>query len=168
LLKKELKSTYFTGLLLEASDNPKNLWNHINQIITNTRHKPHRKIAQLKTNEGIIDSPVEMAKVLNEHFVSVGSKLVERLQEDGSVAEKRPHDSGLDISGSLFSYPTDETKVLTVIKKFKKMSVDCEGFSNAMLKCCKEELAEPIAALINMSLQAGKVPNQLKKASVLF
>ena len=34
-----------------------------------------------------------------------------------------------------------------------------------MLKCCKdEELAEPIAALINMSLQAGKVPNQLKKS----
>jgi len=100
LLKKELKSTYFTGLLLEASNNLKNVWNYINQIITNTRHELHRKIAQLKTNEGIIDSPVEIAKVINEHFVSVGSKLVERLQEDGSVAQKRPHDSGLDISGS--------------------------------------------------------------------
>ena len=66
-----------------------------------------------------------------------------------------------------FSYFTTENLIDMVKKMENKNSRDLDGLSNNFLKQIICEIAEPLTHVLNLSLNTGVIPHQLKRAKVV-
>ena len=76
-----------------------------------------KTISSLEVNGRVVTGEGEIAEALNQHFVSVGSKLAEKIMTtptDNSLKHIKPNDSG-----TLILKPVTNSQVLKSLKQLK-------------------------------------------------
>ena len=72
------------------------------------------------------------------------------------------------IGHSFFFHPCDGNKIISIVTQIKnKKRVGCDGISILILKTAKHSIAEPLAYLINKSVETGVFPDHLKIGKVI-
>jgi len=117
-----------------------------------------------KVNDRLESNHDVIAKMFNKYFSSVGPNLANNIPN--SIYTPTDFLSN-KITKNIFMAPTDPHEVMEIIKTFQnKPSCGHDGISLYTLKNLKEQLAKPIAHIINKSLSEACVPDSLKRAKV--
>ena len=116
-----------------------------------------------KQNKDILNDPLEIANGFNDFFVGIGAQLAAEIQPP-----QRSFKTYLKQHDSLFKFSSvSEATILHVIKKLKpKTSAGVDCVSNKLLKRIVPIIIAPLHYLINLSLQTGFVPNQIKVSKI--
>lgn len=138
----------------ESKENPKAFFRY-----ANSKLKTKTGIADLDCEDGgTARSDQAKAEVLNNFFCSVFTK------EDTS---SMPSTEGMDITNNLSNF---EITAEEVHKKLRKLNPNkaCgpDNIPPSILKHCANELSNPLATLMNRSLQEGILPSDWKVANV--
>ena len=132
----------------------------------NRRKNESKFPSELIVNNRSIADQKEIADQFNIFFSNIGSTLSDSIEID---------DSTLDFTDYLnnptehrFNFNTiTESETLSIINKLKnKNSSGKDEISNKLLKSIKDEIAKPLAIIINQSLKTGVFPDALKIAKV--
>ena len=71
-------------------------------------------------------------------------------------------------SKSLFWTPTSANEIIQTLKTLQgKKSTGHDGINTHLLKGLKHAISEPLALIINKSMETGVIPNKLKLAKVV-
>ena len=163
-LIKNAKVSYYDNEFSKHANDIKNTWATINKIIHRKR-KTNNSPSHILSNNKKINNSREIVDTLNEYFSSIGGSLASQIKQP----QKRYSDYLKQNITSSFSFDSvNSDDVLKILNKMKaKTSSDADGMSMILLKLIKEDLADPIALLINQSLASGIFPTKFKLAKVL-
>ncbi len=157
-LRDQLKRDYLRKTLERFHNNPKKIWNTIQEFWPGSKNKASKinRIGNNCSSESISES-------MNVHFSNVANKIIDNLPED------------VDINAHL-------PEQLPPVFEFKEISVDDildainrlsssqaaghDGMTSFMLKCAKVELLSILHYLFNMSITFKCVPTAWKEAIV--
>ena len=99
---------YYHGLIQETKDDPKKMWKTINRVLN--RDSAGKSISSLNVNGKVVTGEGELAEALNQHFVSVGPKLADKIKttpSDNPLKHIKPNDSA-----TLMLKPVTNSQVL--------------------------------------------------------
>ena len=148
------KSFYEKQFKMFAKDS-KQTWSTIREILgTFFQH-----------NSEIIIYYLEIADGFNTFFAGIGPKLAEEIGPSD-----RPFDSFLfERNQNLFTFSSiSETDILRICKELKpKLSSGADSISTKLLKEIAPIIITPLHYLINLSLETGFVPPELKLAKIV-
>ena len=152
---------------LNASDNKaKTSWQVVNNEFR--QNKINKGEVILKNENGGALSPRETCEKLNDHFLSVASSTLPRLDRYRGANNAPTSPVGSPTNATLFLYPVTEEETLRLISGLKnKPSVGWDGLPAMVLKQVGQELARPLTLLINLSFSEGFFPDDLKIARVV-
>ena len=92
-MKKAIQDHYH-GLIEETKDDPKKMWKTINRVLN--RDSASKSISSLNVNGKVVTEGGELAEALNQHLVSTGPKLAEKIKttpSDNPLKHIQPNDS---------------------------------------------------------------------------
>lgn len=143
----------------------KDAWKIVNQ---ERKSKDNQKgVTSLVENDKKITEAKEIADMLNDFFIKEPSRLVvdnEKVILGGLPAVPS---LGNPVNKGMFLFPVSEYEVLKIITSLKnKTSTGQDGTSNFLLKLVAEEIAKPLAHVINLSFQEACFPKALKISRV--
>ena len=76
---KKAKAACYHNQIEENAGNSKILWDTINQAMPRNKIKSNANIHCIKTENGRITDPCEIATAINKHFSEIGPKLAAKL-----------------------------------------------------------------------------------------
>jgi hypothetical protein len=126
------------------------------------RKSTKENITKLMHENHVISDPPEMAMYLNEYFCSVAKDIHAKLPFIKYV------NSSPNLPNSLLIHPTEENEIFNIINSFtmKYSKGGNDEFSVRHIKWVAKEVAKPLSALINGSLEKGVFPDFLKISRV--
>uniref|UniRef100_A0A3P9KPY0 Reverse transcriptase domain-containing protein n=1 Tax=Oryzias latipes TaxID=8090 RepID=A0A3P9KPY0_ORYLA len=156
------KQNHFTTQLKVASGDQKKSWRVLNDILsrrTKTTVIPDA-LEQCQTNN------LSLPDIFNNYFCSVGKSLSQNIHPPGG-ANYNAYLQG-NYPNSFFLKPTCKTEVVNIINKLRSSyTVGADYISSNIIKAIVNEIAEPLAYTINLSLTHGKVPKITKIAQII-
>ena len=75
---REAVEAYFSSMVDENSNDPKNMWKVVNKVLNRNQNLPSPPSVTFEDQS--IDRPVEIAEAFNNHFVTIGPKLAKRIK----------------------------------------------------------------------------------------
>ena len=120
---------------------------------------------------GVVTLEVDTDKttIANEfatYFQNIGKQTAENIPKSNHPPEYYMKSS--PVMESIFFTPTTPNEICSILKGYKtKKSSGDDGISLELLKLTAEECSMPISMIINMSLQQGIVPDNMKLARVI-
>ena len=164
---KESKKAYYKNQVKTNRQNPKKLWNILNNITNLKSKKQINNINLSLTPEEIITDPITIANTFNHYFTTVGTNLSNKI--------KMPEQDGLNrlktvkkIPQSMFLNYITELEVLTYIKQLnpnKATRSDC--IPTKYIKLSAEVIAPALTLIFNKCIEKGVFPEDLKIAEVI-
>lgn len=85
------------------------------------------------------------------------------------IAKKMPSESFDEnnvqkVEKSVYLYETNEVEILKAISSLKnKKSFGYDGLSNMIVKAVKNQIVQPLVHIINLMMNQGIFPSQMKK-----
>jgi len=116
-------------------------------------------------NNNSVSRTKNITDTFNQYFLNIGVKLADKIQP--SMVN---YDTFLPLvsKNSLYLYPTDASEVISVCNILKNKRSSGHGeIVSLIAKTSIDTVAEPLAEIINCSLETGSVPNELKIAKVI-
>ena len=157
---RKAKITYYNNEFSEANGNSRKMWNLIGTL-TGTANKQQTSICEIKYHNCIITDKKYIAHTLNNFFTNIGPDLAKVIP---AKSMKLPD----PLNQRMHWMEVTEADVLHILDKMKaKTSAGPDGLSNKLLKAIKFQIAEPLAYLINVSLQSNYIPSEWKLAKVI-
>ena len=149
----EAKSQYFSNFINENSENPRRLWDTINNIL-------HRTPAAALPESNDVKS-------LCEHFAKYFCDKIRTIRANFSnQVNDVPYVQKLTIRSKLFNLdPASEDEVRKIGMKSSK-SCDLDPIPRNIFKALLDILIKPITTIINLSLESGTFPLSFKEAHV--
>ena len=106
--------SYYLGIIDENRENPKRMWKAVNKVLN--RDTNSVEVSSLNIEGRTLTKEKDIAKALNQHFVTVGPKLAEKLES------KNDDDPLVKINAQTKNLKfklIDNTYVLNAISKLK-------------------------------------------------
>uniref|UniRef100_A0A1B6KQ37 Reverse transcriptase domain-containing protein n=1 Tax=Graphocephala atropunctata TaxID=36148 RepID=A0A1B6KQ37_9HEMI len=148
--------------LIESADNKsKAIWTIINGEKEEKEHQA--TTMQLDIDGKLIDEPKAIANQLNSYFVNIANHTL--VSQPQNMRQNTPKEAS-NIP-KLQLRPTCPAEVQHTIRMLKpKTSSGIDEISPKTIKTCEDELAEPLADIINKSFDQATFPSKLKVAKV--
>lgn len=107
-----------------------------------------------------------LSNIFNNYFSSVGKNLSQNICPPGD-ANYKDYLLG-NYTNSFFLKPSYKTEVINIINKLKSShTVGADNICSIIIKAIVNEIAEPLAYIINLSLTQGIVPKMTKIAKII-
>ena len=158
----ELRKNYYTSKIEQHKYDLENTW----KVLKGATGKAHKTIEIEKINfEGkeFMDKK-QITELYNEHFVSIGDKLVKSIQPG---SEQSPT---ADIQPATVKFRFKPISVLQVTKVIKKLvnskATGIHGIPNKVLKEFAENIVLSLTDIFNFSIETGVFPDDLKAGRV--
>ena len=150
----EAKSQYFSNLIDENSENPRRLWDTINNISHRT---PASALPESNNVKSLCD---HFAKYLCDKIRTIRANFSNQVNDVPSVQKPK-------IRTKLFNLePASEDEVRKIIMRSASKSCDINPIPTNILKALLDILIKPITTIINLSLESGTFPLSFKEAHV--
>lgn len=163
-LKRIMKVNFYKNEIDIKKHDIKATWQILKKAIGKTGDKPNFPKTFTIDNKPVSDR-TKISTLFNNYFANIG-KLTSQ-----SVPKSKKHFSDFlsnPITNSMFLEPIEESDILNVVKKLKpKTSFGHDGISTKIMKESIINILQPITHIINISLDTGVVPSQLKMAKVI-
>ena len=163
-LRRAAKKLYFDTQFKKFSKNIKKTWSVIREIIGSNKVK--NQIPDFfKENNQIIRDYLDIANGFNDFFSQVGPKLASEIGISNVSFETFLKESNpVNFEFSRIS----ETDILKMCDQLKpKLSSGVDFISNKLLKHIAPIIITPLHYLINLSLESGFIPRELKIAKIV-
>ena len=169
---RKTKSKHFCEKIEENKENPKLLWRQLNSIGYSNKSKEKSKIVLEIDGEKRFD-PIKLANNMGEYFLTVAEKLKSKIPNLPKVFDTRSQKFNdyysskgiVPKSKKIFQVPEDFVyKELCKLNVTKSTGID--GFKPKFLKDGADIIKGAVTHIINLSLETGIVPNELKSAIV--
>ena len=163
---RKSKKSFFNNAIKDKKDS-KCLWRNI-KTLTNETNFAAILPNNLKTTDGIIEGKEYVANSLNNHFVNIAD-LIDKAQFNVQDFKNLQEYLDLKLTNTTFyiEFITCHEVVLIIDNLDSNKSCGMDGIGANILKLCKYQLAQPLAALINNCISSGIFPDKLKIASVI-
>ncbi|VEN33991.1 unnamed protein product, partial [Callosobruchus maculatus] len=150
------KRLHYNKVILNAKNKTKTAWN----IIKQNKNLPKQETIKLKTSDTLITDPKDIAHKFMNHFNNISS-----LYKDGTATSRRTNiDRNIN---SFFFQPAVADDIISIINNFRNSnSTGGDRISTNMLKISANCISQPLAFLINCSIEEGIFPSVLKVAKI--
>jgi len=171
-LVKSTKAAYFSNKVEEHKHDSKGLWHHLKSLGYKTKTKSSSNIV-LNINDEICHDSSTVANHFNTFFTTVASSLVDKLP-----SAKNIFTTGNDIFKSYYCKKKSENTIFRikhvseefVYKELCKLnaskSTGLDGIPARFVKDGASVLKIPVTFIVNMSIDSGVVPDDMKAARV--
>jgi hypothetical protein len=156
---RHAKKIYYEKQIKDDTCNPKKVWEISNKIIHNTKNTKESEIS-LKIDNQIIDSGTEVAKCLNDFFVSIGSPISSSFKPI-IIHRQVPQ----NVSFSIFP-PTSPDELNLIIKNLENPAAGYDSIKTTFIKENAQFFSTFLSRQINIAFQSGKFPSTLKIAKI--
>ena len=163
-LRRASKKIYFESQFENFSKNSKKTWALIREIIGAKKEKLQIP-DYFKVDKNIITNNLDIANGFNDFFSNIGPNLASEIP-DSDVT----YDSYLSESNPVsFNFSKiSEIDILKICNQLKpKLSSGVDFISNKLLKQIAPIIITPLHYLINLSLETGYIPGELKIAKIV-
>ena len=163
-LLKISKRNYYDYKINEAKGNLKATWKILNEIINKRKSRTKFPSSFIYDDKKIKD-PVEIADKFCNFFTNIGSNLFNKLPKTDVSYQTFLKNR---INESIFLKPVSVNEIKEIANKFK--SGKAAGLDHIYIDDIKNNIdfiAEPLTFLINLSIDSGSVPEQIKRAKVI-
>ena len=152
----ETKYLYFSNFIDGNSENPRRLWDTINNCL-------HRTPAAALPESNNVKSLYEhFAKYFCDEITTIRANFSNQVNDVPPVQKPK-------IKNELFNLePASEDEVRKIIMKSASKSYDLDPIPTNILKALLDILIKPITAIINLSLESGTFPLSFKEAHVIL
>ena len=107
----------------------------------------------------------EIANAFNDFFINIGPNLASAIAENqNDPISKMKMKSTIP---SLYFSPATSQEIQNIVSNLKNVSSGYDNINADILKHIYPAIAQPLTHLINCSMLAGKVPDELKIAKVI-
>lgn len=152
------KRMYYERKLEYVKSNTKNTWKILNEVINkkkSTRKLPHEF-------KQIISNPKAIADRFCDYFTNIGPNLAKTIPTGASSFHSY---LGGNFMNSLFLEPTTEQEIYKIINTLRYcVASGYDGIPMWIVRGSSHLILEPLTHLINLSINSGVVPQQLKIA----
>ena len=133
--------------------------------ILNNKKIKYNKISSLVMNGATQTDPNNIAESFNQFFSEIGENLAKKFSNDYS--EFKNYLKG-PVTHSMFLFHTSESEILKIIKTLKNTnSTGHDNFSTKFIKLSATLLAPALAKIVNLAIDTGIYPSNLKIAKVI-
>ena len=158
------KRLYYNKKLDEYKSNAKSTWKLLNDLINKKKIKC-KLPSTFKSNEEEICNPTHIANRFCEYFTNIGPNLAKSIPESD-----KSHRSFLNggFINSFFLQSASEQEVTEICSSFR--SGTAPGYDSISMNVVKESfnlICAPLTYIINLSLNSGVVPQEMKIARVI-
>ena len=162
-LLKIAEKSYYSDLFMKCRGDLTKTWKNIKMIIHGST------VSKLPTeftyNNNSVSGTKNIAETFNQYFLNVGVKLADKIKP--STVKYNTFLPG-EYMNSLYFYPTEPCEVISTCSLLKnKSSSGYDKIVSWVAKTTISTVAEPLAEIINCSLETGMVPDELKIAKVI-
>ena len=163
-LIRQSKTNHFQKFFSDNTNNIKKTWEGINNII-NIRNTNKSVPTCIKIGESHLTDPKEIAKTFNDYFSSIATNIEKKLIKTNKLYTdylNQPNQNSIFLSPVM----AEEIKTLILSLKINKAEGP-NSIPTKILKLIINEISQPLANIINLSLETGVFPNMLKTAAVI-
>jgi exonuclease III len=169
LYKKSIRAAKNQFWLLRFEDTKsdiKRTWKNINTLLNN-KSKNHSFPSQFHHNGNTISNPKEIADSFNDYFVNAAPNLASKIPSFPSIGNSRTL-LERDLPNSFFFEPTTHFEISKIIDSLKpKTSCGHDDVSPKLVSKTVRSISFPLAHVINLSLESGVFPSEMKLAKVV-
>lgn len=159
---KIAKLMYDRDTIKMHKDNPRKLWNVLNNIIGKKTAKKNDITYIIDNQNQKIYDNVTIANLMNTYFCSIGSELSDRIQIPYNCTLVLPKLN----NSSIFISPTDNYEIHSIINKMKLKNGGVDGINMKVIKKLSNYIVDPLVHIINLSIEKSIWPDVLKCADV--
>ena len=157
---RKAKHEYYKAELEKAKYNPKKTWQLVSQVTGRTK-KSDNFIGDIKNCK----NSKEKATAFNEHYSKVAPKLAEKIPKPTHTYDY--YLPKVERVNKMAWKPVNALDVEYIIKNMKdKTSFGTDGISNRVIKKIANQIAWPLAHMINVSLDLGFIPDFWKTSII--
>jgi len=155
---------YYDCMFNECKGDSKRAWSIMKNILGTNKQR-------IANNEFIVDDTIvsdgkHIANMFNSCFVNLGPNLASKISNQSD--KNANYYLGSPNVKSIFVSPVTETEVIKTIMGLKnKSSPGWDGLKTEVIKYVVNIIAKPIVHVINLSLENGIVPDEIKIARVV-
>ena len=157
------KKSYYNEKLQQNQYQLKQSWKILKEIIGHNITKANK--SEFEINGRIITNDEEIANEFNNFFINIPLTLVSQLPQNTPDPITLMH--AKRTYPSLFLAPTDPYEIQNIINNLKSGSPGYDKITLQILKHIFPTISTAITHLINLSLQTGIVPAEIKVAKVV-
>ena len=161
-LLRSAEKYHYHQKLAQSQNLLKSSWKIIKEAMGQSNiHKPQ---AEFHINGSNITDNKLIADEFNKYFVNIGPNLISKLPQ--STPNPTTFMSASRTYPSIFLTPTTTDEIKSIMLHLKSSSPGYDGITLPILKHIFQIIANTLTHLINLSLQNGIVPNEIKIAKV--
>ena len=164
--KNEAKRIYYHTVFNTHKNNLKNTWKIINESLNRKKGKNDLPTEFYHQGETLTD-PNQIANSFNEYFRNIGFELASNINIDDTDATPMQYLCDPTQLRCNFNLVNSDDILQIINKMENKISSGIDGISNKILKYIKEEIAKPIALIINQMFTTGTFPDTLKVSKII-
>jgi hypothetical protein len=154
------KKQFFYKQVAVSSNKVKTAWKIIKDSFGN--HQYDNKINRIKSENGLLENPIEIADAFNEYFINATTNINIK-HSSISKASKLLNSIKLVSVVHMESIPVTEAEVIIIIGSLiSKDTTGYDGISNKILKLRVYIISNPLTYIINCSLTTGIFPERCK------
>ena len=166
-VKRKMKANYYHDLFLKYKYDIKKTWGIIRTIINKNNDKSNT-IDSFRINGKEISNHADIANGFCDFFTNVGPKLSNQIPPSRYHYSQYLNNLKFSSNSNIYLVPTDGNEINDIIRSLKnKKSAGPDGISSFMLKQISDAICEPLAFLINKSIESGIFPDALKIAKII-
>ena len=169
---RKAKSKHFCEKIEENKDNPKLLWRQLNTIGYSNKSKEKSKIVLEIDGEKCFDS-IKLANTMGDYFLTVVEKLKSKIPNLPKIYDTLSQvfrnyysEKGVVPKSKKIFQVSEEYVYKELCKLNVSKSTGIDGFKPKFLKDGADVIKGAVTHIINLSLETGVVPNELKSAIV--
>jgi len=163
-IKRKAKIDYYKNILDENKQNSKVIWKILNKAIGSENDKSNFPTS-FNINNKIVSDKSVIAEEFNDFFANIGYKVNHNVPStQQKFTDFMPHHN----AHSIFLDPVIPQDVIDITKKLKpKTSCGADGISSKLMIQTIDTIVNPLTHIINLSLESGIFPSNLKLAKVI-
>ena len=158
---KQAKRTYYLNSFEICKGDVKGTWRLLNDLIV--REKKNRNVNSVIVDNIEITNSKEIANKFNSYFINIADIIDSNLPNPVSD----PIDNiNTSLPNSFFILPVTPNEIINTVHSLKKKSYGFHSLSTKMFKLIIQYVCVPLSHIINDSIEQGKFPDILKRATV--
>ena len=159
------KKTYFNNYFISKSNNIKDTWKGIKQIISTKRNKTCSLPTTINVANKNITDTQKIADEFNKYFANIGNNLASAIPKSKASFELYLRNSP---ANSFALFPASENEIENIIECLNiSKSSGPYSIPTKLLKILKSTISVPLMHIINLSFSTGIMPEKLKIARVI-
>jgi len=123
-------------------------------------------VKEIKLDNNSISDPQELSSTFNDHFSSIGLKVITAIQKNGDTPSYLDYVKETEHRFELKT--TDCLTIFSLVSKLcKSKATSLDKISARLLRECADQVASSLCAIFNRSIVSGVFPTEWKSTKVI-